>query len=77
MEKIQRDQLYEEIAARGLISELHDRAKKRLRRDAMSRNTVHLAFSYGPTTPLRKKILEEAETLLKDIEAAEQVPMRA
>lgn len=54
-------QLYEQLSVAALTSELHEIMQTV--RPGISRNTIRLAFVDGGTTPLRRRIIEEAKKL--------------
>lgn len=55
---------YERLQIKGKIGELLRRMQTY--RSNISRNTIRLAFADGATTPLRAKILKEADELLQE-----------
>lgn len=73
MELTERQRIYNRLSAKGLISEVVERV--RLERPKASRNTIHLAFILGPTTPAREMILEIATKILEQAET--EMPVQA
>jgi hypothetical protein len=69
MEAIDRIQIYNRIAAKGLIGELLELVRKE--RPKVSRNTIRLSIHEGPTTPARQMILDKAMQVLKANEIPE------
>jgi hypothetical protein len=69
MGNIESLQIYRKLSAKALIGNLHDRVRKE--RPSVSRNTIHLAFRNGATTPLREMIIELGTAML---ESSEVVP---
>ncbi len=61
--------LYENLSVADLIGDLQERMESI--RPGISRNTILLAFKQSPTTPLRRRILEEAKNILADQRAKE------
>lgn len=66
MEHIQRQSIYDQLSAKGLIGEVLAQVRKH--RPKASRNTIHLSFLEGPTTPTRRMILQVAEEVLAQAE---------
>lgn len=56
-------QIYRKISAKGLMGHLEDCIRKE--RNTISRNTIHLAFKLGPTTPLREMIIQYGRQILE------------
>lgn len=56
--------LYEDLSAAGLTGDLHERMQ--IIRPGISRNTIRLALVEGGTTPLRRRILQEANTVWEE-----------
>lgn len=53
--------IYEQLSVAALTSELHEIMQSV--RPGISRNTIRLAFVQGGTTPLRRRIIQEAQKL--------------
>lgn len=62
----QRQNIYHRISAKGLMAQLVQAVRDE--RPTASRNTIHLAFLNGATTPTRKMILELAGKILEQVE---------
>lgn len=61
--------LYEKLSVADLIGDLQ--ARMETIRPGISRNTILLAFKQAPTTPLRRRILEEAKIILENARQTE------
>lgn len=61
--------LYEDLSAAGLTGDLHERMQ--IIRPGISRNTIRLALVEGGTTPLRRRILQEANTVWEEHRASD------
>lgn len=69
-EQKKREDIYDELYSAGLMSKLLQEVQAI--RPGVSRNTLRLAIVNGPTTPLRRKILELAESIANNKEYASQ-----
>ena len=54
--------IYDQLSVKGLIGDVLTEVRKI--RPTTSRNTIHLSFQCGPTTPTRRMILDVAEKVL-------------
>lgn len=61
--------LYESLSVADLIGDLQEHMDNI--RPGISRNTILLAFKQPATTPLRRRILEEAKNILANHQAQE------
>jgi hypothetical protein len=61
--------IYEQLSVAALTSELHEIMQTV--RPGISRNTIRLAFTQGGTTPLRRRIIQEAQKLQERIQTTE------
>lgn len=62
----QRQNIYHRISEKGLIANLIQAVREE--RPTASRNTIHLAFMLGGTTPTRSMILRLAAKILEQAE---------
>lgn len=66
MEHTQRQSIYDQLSAKGLMGEVLAQVRKL--RPKASRNTIYLTFMEGATTPTRRMILQIAEEVLAQTE---------